>query len=400
MDKNLDISTDPLLLEYLAEDRAESTHLRIKIHIQHYANYLGKPPSIFIKEAWHESKTELPPWERIGDFGFKKKLKGFKEYLEKRKYSENTVKEAITAIRSFHNYYEITPPRTKFQYKETNTTHRVVKKVEDLPGRDEIFQAVTAAKPIMKAIILTMASSGMEASTIRRLTLETFTDSLGDMAITDKNDMLDLEETRRKLERINGPIAMWNVRRKKLGLKGHDYYTLSTPESIDYILDYLEKYPPSSPSDPLFRNRKQKAISEALFTNNFKRVNTLCNFGKLGRYIYFRSHNLRKFFGNMMDPVLGRRDTDYLMGHQREKDLVSRSYYQPDMKALRILYKQHMGKVTITETIKFRGVTADRLIELERRDEERDEEMKQLRKDFDRAMGVKKMEDDLENNQK
>lgn len=391
-----DISTDPLLQEYLQEDRAESTKKRIKIYIQHYSNFLEKPPTLFIKEAWHESKTEKPPWERIGDYGLKKKLKAFKEHLESQDYSERTVKESISAVRSFHRYYEVTLPKTNFQYQETNTTHRVVKKLSDLPDRDEILEAVLVAKPVMKAIILTMASSGMEASTIQRLTLETFIDSLEDMAVTNKKDMLDLEETRRKLERVNGPIAMWNVRRKKLGLKGQDYFTLSTPESIDYILRYLEDHPASSPDDPLFRNRDNKAFEDSVFSRHFTRVNNQCKFGKLGRYIYFRSHNLRKFFGNMMDPVLGRRDTDYLMGHQREKDMVSRSYYQPDMQALRILYKEHMGRVTITEKIKFRAVTDDRLLELEKRDLEREDELKKLRKDLDRALQLQKMNQNLD----
>ena len=79
-----------------------------------------------------------------------------------------------------------------------------------------------------------------------------------------------------------------------------------------------------------------------------------------------------------MDPVLGRRDTDYLMGHQREKDMVSRSYYQPDMQALRILYKEHMGRVTITEKIKYRKVTDERLQELKEGEKMRDEKIQKL----------------------
>ena len=102
-----DISTDPLLIEYLSEDRAESTKKRIKIYIQHYSNFLDKKPADFIQEAWYESKTEKPPWERVGDYGLKKKLKAFKEDLESKDYSERTVKESISAVRSFHHYYEI-----------------------------------------------------------------------------------------------------------------------------------------------------------------------------------------------------------------------------------------------------------------------------------------------------
>jgi len=94
-----------------------------------------------------------------------------------------------------------------------------------------------------------------------------------------------------------------------------------------------------------------------------------------------------------MDPVLGRCDPDYLMGHQRKKDMVIRSYYQPDMQALRILYKQHMSLVTITEQIKFQAVTDDRLMELEQK-------ILQLRNDLDHATGIKQMEDDSQNNKK
>lgn len=389
----MDITTDPLLEDFISEKRAQSTRRRATIHLKHYCNYAKQTPTELIKEAWNENKSDLPPWER----GLKRKIKGFKDHLENKEYSEETVKEAITAVRSFYSFHEIPLPRTRFQYKETNTTHRVVNSIDDLPGREEISQAVEVSKPIVKAIILTMASSGMEASTIRSLTLESFITSLGDMAETTHNDLLNIEETQAKIDKVNGPILTWNVRRQKLGIKGQDYYTFSTPETIDKILFYLDKQPANNATDPLFRNRNETAIGEVLFNSYFTRVNKLCGFGKLGRYIYFRSHNLRKFFGNMMDPVLGRRDTEYLMGHQREKDPISRSYYQPDMQALRILYKQHMARVTITEKLKFRPVTDERLMEIEKREEKNEETIKKLREDLDRALHIKEMEENLNN---
>jgi hypothetical protein len=356
----MDITTDPLLEEFISEKRSPNTQKRATIHLKHYCNYAKQTPTDLIKEAWYENKSDIPPWEKKG---IKKKLKGFKEYLENhpKNYSEETVKEAITAARSFYTFHNIPLPRTTFNYKETNTTHRVVRSVADLPGKDEIRQAIETAKPIMKAIIPTMASSGMEASTIQRLTIESFIDSLGDMAETTQKDMLDIDETKEKISRVNGPILKWNVRRKKLGVNGEDYYTFSTPESLDKTFDYLEKQPPHHPTDPLFRTRNETAIGDILFSSYFRRVNKLCGFGKLGKYVYFRSHNLRKYFGNMMDPVLGRRDTEYLMGHQREKDPISRSYYQPDMKALRIAYREHIGRVTFLEEIRYRKVTEEEL---------------------------------------
>ncbi len=384
----MEIKPDPLLQEFLSEKRTESTKKRTRIHLQNYCKFTEQKPTELIKEAWKESKSELPPWER----GLKGKIKGFKEHLEEKNYSESTVKEAVTAVRSFYSHFEIPLPRMRFQYVETDTASNVVGKTSDLPGREEIKYALQFAKPRMTAIILTMASSGMDASTTRSITVQDFIDGLGDIARTSENGLLDIEETRVEFERTNGPIVTWNVRRKKLGLKGKDYFTFSTPEAIEAILFYLEQQPPSKPTDTLFRNRNEKKIGDILFSNYFKRINTLCGFGKRGRFIYFRSHNLRKFFGNMMDPVLGRRDTEYLMGHQREKDSISRSYYYPDMQALRIRYREHMGKLTFLEEITQREVTNERLLEMENQMKEYEARLSEVQRSTNIVVDYEKTE--------
>lgn len=374
----IDVANDPLFKKFISEKNEESTKIRVERHLRHYCNFTNQTPTDLIKDAWYENKEELPPWEQTEDYGLKARLKKFKEDLESKNYSERTVKENIMVVKSFHSFFEIAPPKTNFKYRETDTADKVVKTVDDLPGKDEIRQALTFAELPVNAIILVMISSGMDASTVTSLRVRDFIEGLADMAITTENELLDIDKTRSKVESVNGPIIIWNVRRKKLGLKGHDYFTFSTPEAIMAILSYLEYHPPPTPDDMLFRTTDGNKIRENLFSYYFRELNRKCGFGKLGRYIYFRSHNLRKFFANSMDPVLGRRDTDYLMGHLREKNRVDGTYYKPDISSLSLLYKQHMDKISVTEEVNYREVTDERLQELKEGEKIRDEKIQKL----------------------
>jgi integrase len=372
----IEVANDPLVKKFV-EDKHDSTKIRLERYLRHYCNFTGKTPTELIKDAWDASQKEIPPYE-IAEYDLKDILKKFKEYLESKDYSERTVKENIIVVKSFYNFRQITVPKTNFKYKETDTADKVVKTLEDLPGKDEIRKALSFANPLVKAIILVMISSGMDASTVSSLRMKDFIEGLGNMAVTTENGLLNIDKTREKVEGINGPIVIWNVRRQKLGLNGQDYITFSTPEAIMAILSYLDYHFPPTHEDPLFRNINGVKIRENLFSYYFSELNRKCNFGNLGRFIYFRSHNLRKFFANQMDPVMGRRDTDYLMGHQREKNRVDGTYFKPNIDTLRLMYKHHMNKLSVTENVTYREVNDERLQELEEEQKTRDKKIEKL----------------------
>jgi integrase len=373
---SIDVDNDPLIIKFV-EEKQKSTKIRLKRYIRHYCNFRGKNPTELIKEADEESKKDIPRWE-IAEYDLRDILKEFKEYLEIKDYSERTVKENIIAVKSFYNFRQIVIPKTNFKYRQTDTADKVVKTVEDLPGEKEIRQALTFANPLVKAIILVMISSGMDASTVTSLRVKDFVEGLKDMAVINENGLLDIDKTREKVNRINGPIVIWNVRRQKLGLNGQDHTTFSTPEAIMAILFYLEYHFPPSFNGPLFRTLNGKKITKGLFSYYFRELNRKCNFGMLGRFIYFRSHNLRKFFANQMDIPMGRPDTDYMMGHLREKNRVSGTYFKPDINTLRLKYKQNMNKLSVTEEVTYREVNDERLQELEELEKRKEKKLIKL----------------------
>jgi len=101
--------------------------------------------------------------------------------------------------------------------------------------------------------------------------------------------------------------------------KKRRYYTIfSTPESLEFILKYLDAQPPKEYDDDtyLFRNiRTNDYLIRNAFNEYFEKLDRRCNFpSKQGELIFFRPHNLRRWFGNQLKRTdLGYTDTRHLM---------------------------------------------------------------------------------------
>jgi hypothetical protein len=79
-----------------------------------------------------------------------------------------------------------------------------------------------------------------------------------------------------------------------------------------------------------------------------------------------------------MDIPMGRPDTDYMMGHLREKNRVSGTYFKPDINTLRLKYKQNMNKLSVTEEVTYREVNDERLQELEELEKRKEKKLIKL----------------------
>lgn len=82
-----------------------------------------------------------------------------------------------------------------------------------------------------------------------------------------------------------------------------------------------------------------------------------------------------------------------MMGHKQAG--VTQNYFKTKAPKMLKSYLKGVHRLTFLEEITVIDNTDDLLLELEKRNEERDEEMKQLRKDLDRALQLKGMESDL-----
>lgn len=343
------MSKDELLEEFLAEKKEGATRTGYRLHLEHYKKYTGKNLAQLRDEAWRESRSDIPNWERK----LPKRLKGYKKYREGLGHKPNTVKDAMTKVRSFYHHYEIPTPLKMEKYE----------KVEDptpIPTREDIQTALRSCTPKYKAIVLVGCSSGMGASEICSLTVQDFIGRKVDevnLGILDYlkepiNDVDDIGMIRQQIDRVNAPIIKWNPRRVKTGKK---YITFSNPETLYAILNYLEKSPPESLNSPLFRvkNRpiKPKSLG-AYYTNLNKRLFP-------DTKGYFRSHQMRKFMATRLESTSGGLsyvDVRRLLGHSIASDRVGDTYIKPSVDRLASLYRESMYAVAINDEVKVHHV--------------------------------------------
>jgi hypothetical protein len=94
-------------------------------------------------------------------------------------------------------------------------------------------------------------------------------------------------------------------------------------------------------------------------------------------------------------------NTRRLMGHQ-VYDQTSRRYFKTNEEVLYNLYLDNMNVVSIFSNLQVFNHTSEEVKELQEelkrrgeRDLARDEELRQMRKDLDRSLQIKKMEENL-----
>ncbi len=371
---------DPILNEFIDNrNLSDDTELRYRIIIRDYCNYTGLTPEQLINEAEKEEETGI----RLRKRRIKQYLIGFKKYLQDKDHSELTVKNSLSVIRSFYHEFEIELPytRSKKRYAKQQTK-------EDLPKKKDIVHALKFCNLKYSAIIYLMASSGMGTSEVINLT---FTDFLKSIE-TYINGSRDIEEItsilKRKADNKELVISTWNITRIKTRMP---YTTFSTYESIEAILLYL-KSSSAIEDEYLFRSQQtDKQIPRKTFGNQFNIINYRAGFGKVDRQIFFRSHNLRKYFTNVLHKnKVTKERIDWMLGHQI--DSTSDSYFKSDITDLKEEYIRCIPDLSIEET-EVKSYKSHEFIKVESELEDTKKRLKRI----ERFMEEKERTDNLKN---
>ena len=210
---------------------------------------------------------------------------------------------------------------------------------DELLTKDEIREILKVTKPVYRAIVLFMLSSGCARAETLALTIQDFIDSLQNY--TDKKDM---HEIINELYGRTDIVPTWKLRRIKTNKY---YYTFSSPESTDYIFSYLKSTDRElKPEEPLFK------LHDIHLNRIFIDINNQLGLGKAGTYNRFRPHNLRKFHASNLsrgEYKLSPDEIDALQG--RSKNKVRGSYFFDDPEFLKSKYVQNLEQVTINQEV-------------------------------------------------
>lgn len=276
-----------------------------------------------LDEAIAEEDAKIPMRNRK----LKKRLLDFRTYLVGgTKLGTNTIKTYFTRISTLYRHFgiefpELPPLKLKKEY---------ITNYYDLPSKEDIRKALEVSELDMKALILFMSSSGTAKAETLSLTVEQFIKGCKDFY----NDNESLEQILLDLSQRCDVVPIIYLRRIKTDKY---YYTCCSPEAVQSICKYLLTRTNLKLEDKLFD------FTTSLLLVRFQEINNICEWGRVGKYRFFRSHALRKYHASNIG--LPQEQVDILQG--RSKDVVHGAYIKENPERLRSMYKTVMENVMI-----------------------------------------------------
>jgi integrase len=222
----MNVLDDPYF-QQLVDERGikEYTIIHYSIILNDYCKLLNKTPTLLIEEAVLEEEQGI----RLPQRKIKQHLTQYRKHLEDKGYSPKTIKGSMVVVRTFYNEYDIELPKTRYKHQ----TKDPFQTSKDLPNKEQIRQALKHCDFKYRAIILLMISSGMGSAEIRHIKYKDFFNAL-DAEYSQDN----IYQSIKNAAAFRDEIPTWKLKRIKTG---NQYFTFSSPESSEAILDYLHK---------------------------------------------------------------------------------------------------------------------------------------------------------------
>lgn len=289
-----------------------------------YTTLLQKNMSELIKEAINEEENNIS-WRNRK---LRKHLIQYKEYLNQH-YRKGTIKKYYTTICAVYRTYEIEINKIPVR---TNNKSEVIT-YEDIPTKEELKKALEYMPLKMKSLTLLIISSGLTIVDVLNLTIQDFIEATKDYHSNYKT----IKEQLTELNNNQEIVATWKLRRQKTN---KHFYTFTTPEANNTILQYLKTRHDLKPEDKLFD------LSTKTIYQTYKQINKNLEMGHAGPgYNRLRPHMLRKYHASHLKDAIGMDYVDELQG--RGKTEIRESYFYENPTKLRQIYIENMQNVTI-----------------------------------------------------
>jgi len=301
------------------------------------------------KELIQEAEDEEETIPRLSKRKIKQRVIKYKIYMQENNYSNQTINDSITKIKTIYSHFDITTPKIpKNKTKKYNYTEIITK--------EDIQKALEHCNLKMKAIILFMCSSGTAIKEVSNLTIQDFIDALDEYHDNEQIFLLV-----RELLKKDNLVPTFHITRQKTDTP---YFTFCSPEATHYILLYL--YDRLMNKGITSLDEKLFEVSSNTLIHNFRRLNDRCEFGWMrDTHRYFHSHALRKFFAtSLLGAGVSELTIDFLEG--RSISGVHGAYFKPSPKQLRQVYINALEYITILSEFRFNTINSDEKIELER----------------------------------
>lgn len=276
------------------------------------------------KDLLKEAKKEQLEVPDIDDRTVGKYISYFPRYLANIGLAESTVELYYNNVVRFYKRKNVQLPYNGLEKCNVKKCNHFIPEKSDIQG------AIKHASIVLQALILSQISSGMGSSEVLSLTRDDFWSGY---------------------DKVTG-VTTLNPTRKKTN---EHYYTFLNPEATAAVKQMLKERTDEDPK--LFKFR-----SEAAITSLYGRLDEMCGYVQIkGQYGKIRSHNMRKYFNQVMrDAGMPVDLVDYLSG--RKETSTRERYHDMRPAQLKEIYMEYMEALyVVTDVIKPDQETLDNL---------------------------------------
>ena len=279
-----------MLFEKLCTDKglANATKASYFSALKHYQELNGMTLEELLEEADREEEEGIR-WKRRK---LRERLIEYRNYLYANK-GESTAKKYLTTVKTFYIHFEIEIQKLpSFNSNQIDKTYKMTHK--DLLTKEELIDAYYEANNLTKCMIVFGISTGLSKTDMLNLTV-------GDFIVACQDYLTETELLNQLLElkKQDNVIPCFEGNRQKTDSR---YVTFCSPEATSHIVQYLlglnaklqDEGKELSPDHKIFN------ISPGWVSRVFQRINNKLNLGKVGKYVKFRCHQLRKFHASTL----------------------------------------------------------------------------------------------------
>ena len=333
-DREINMNMEEKIFKNFCKERNLSPgSIKVYDHaLRKYVEYNGMTLEKLLDEADTEEEQRIR-WKKRK---LKNRLIDFRNYLIDNGYAKETINTMMKRVTTFYRHYEIEIHHLPHVNIQSQVEIRI-------PTREELQVAVESSRPLMKAIILFLASSGMSKIDMLKLTISDFIQATNHYHNT--NNIIEVMTILKDRDDIIPTFPLTRTKTNKF------HYTFCSPEAVTSIVNYLySRKDHLNPDSALFK------ISYHWLTIKFEDLNSKLNLGVTNgnKYSILRCHTLRKYHATTLRN--NGLSIDIINAFQgKAKNKVDNVYFVDSPEELKKMYIEHVGCLYVLDTNKFRS---------------------------------------------
>ena len=290
---------------------AKSTQTVYIIYITQFLNYHHTTLYELYTEAYKEQENKIPiPIRKLS-----KHILNYKYYIDNCEYSDSTRYLKLKVITSFCRAFKLDIPdiRTKRPICESKNYERPITK-------DELLLMLDTSPLRERAFLSLQATSGMGRKEVRTLTVRDILNSINNECDTYYTNIQDIINNKKTI--LSNQIFEFNIVRKKVNYR---YITFTNKETMERIIQYIEyRYNHTKKelrlhddiNENIFVTNKGTPMEQRTVTAMYRVMGEKVGFKtQPNTYRFWRSHNIRKYFYNIVEECVGSDYADEWLGH-------------------------------------------------------------------------------------